>query len=224
MHRPPETALWRQPDRRCAERAPGTRKISRLGVETLPVYGLLKEYGLQEVKDLINRLIATGYLCLTESEYPVVKSHRPGGRGVRRMTPKCARRPPSGQQKTAKDDSLFQLLRTLRKSIADRVGVPPYVVFADSTLKEMCEYCPDRPAGPAVDQGGRRNQTGPLRRRTSCRPFGQYCAEHSPAPRPAPATQRRQLATPAVTFPVIWSPWACSRPDSRWRPSPPSAS
>ena len=40
------------------------------------------------------------------------------------------------------NDQLFTQLRTLRKQIADRDNVPPYVVFADSTLREMSARAP----------------------------------------------------------------------------------
>lgn len=40
------------------------------------------------------------------------------------------------------DDGLFELLRQLRRQIAQRDRIPPYVVFADSTLKEMSRHCP----------------------------------------------------------------------------------
>ncbi|MDR7866560.1 MAG: DNA helicase RecQ [Sporomusaceae bacterium] len=160
------------------------RKVRELGAETLSVYGLLKEYSLQEVKDLINRLIATGYLCLTESEYPVVKMTGEGAAVLRdgaRVWQKAAKR----QRATAKDNSLFELLRVLRKAIADRLGVPPYVVFADSTLREMCEYCPtDRQALRLVKGVGESK----LERygEEFLQVIRQYCAEHNPSLCPAP--------------------------------------
>ena len=40
------------------------------------------------------------------------------------------------------DDALFERLRELRMDMAQEAGVPPYVVFSDSTLKEMCEKLP----------------------------------------------------------------------------------
>lgn len=43
------------------------------------------------------------------------------------------------------DDELFEHLRLLRRAIAGRKGVPPYVVFADTTLKEMAENLPLTP-------------------------------------------------------------------------------
>lgn len=162
------------------------KKIRQMGVDTLPVYGILKEYNLQELKDLINRLIATGYLCLTESEYPVVKVTDQGV-AVLKDDAKVWQKTPKRSQIITKDNSLFQLLRTLRKSIADRMGVPPYVVFADSTLREMGEYCPtDRQALRSIKGVGE----------SKLARYGddfllaiqQYCAAHNLTPRPTPTT------------------------------------
>lgn len=39
-------------------------------------------------------------------------------------------------------DEHFEVLRILRKEIADEAGVPPYIVFSDKTLKEMASVLP----------------------------------------------------------------------------------
>lgn len=51
------------------------------------------------------------------------------------------------------DDVLFEALRVLRRRIADREGVPAYVIFHDATLREMAV---SRPAtlGEFLDVGG----------------------------------------------------------------------
>ena len=43
------------------------------------------------------------------------------------------------------DQILFDLLRALRKRLADDAGVPPYVIFSDITLAEMAAYHPTTP-------------------------------------------------------------------------------
>ncbi len=160
------------------------KKVLQLGADRLPVYGLLQEYGLQDLKDLINRLIATGYLGLTDSEYPVVKLTALGA-AVLKNEAKVWQKTPKRPQPAAQDDALFQQLRALRKSIADSLGVPPYVIFADTTLKEMCAYRPtDRQALRSIKGVGE----------SKLARYGddflhiirQYCSEHNPPPRPAP--------------------------------------
>lgn len=117
------------------------KKVLQLGFDSLSTYALLKTYTIQEIRDSINRLIATDYLALTDSEYPVVKLTAKAAivlKGQAKVWQKIPRRP----QKITVDNSLFETLRALRKEIADREKVPPYLIFADSTLKEMSEYCP----------------------------------------------------------------------------------
>src|SRR5699024_7285267 len=39
-------------------------------------------------------------------------------------------------------EGLFTVLRDLRKQTADEKGVPPYVLYTDATLKDLCRYFP----------------------------------------------------------------------------------
>ena len=42
------------------------------------------------------------------------------------------------------NQELFENLRVLRKKIAAEEHVPPFIIFSDSTLKEMSRYYPSR--------------------------------------------------------------------------------
>jgi|TARA_B110000116_G_scaffold268249_1_gene281965 ATP-dependent DNA helicase RecQ len=59
--------------------------------------------------------------------------------------PKSSGRIGSSEPLSEEDEVLFQSLRQLRKSIADQQGVPAYIVFNDTTLRDMAEK---RPATP----------------------------------------------------------------------------
>ena len=43
---------------------------------------------------------------------------------------------------TTSEEKLFLHLKTLRKSIADQAGVPPYIIFPDKSLREMAQTRP----------------------------------------------------------------------------------
>lgn len=43
------------------------------------------------------------------------------------------------------DRALFEMLRELRRKLADERGVPPYVIFGDRSLQDMCRYFPQSP-------------------------------------------------------------------------------
>ncbi|MDD3899545.1 MAG: HRDC domain-containing protein, partial [Syntrophomonadaceae bacterium] len=51
-------------------------------------------------------------------------------------------RMPHVPEPVAAESDIFELLRSLRKEIAQREGMPPYVIFHDSTLKEMSQRLP----------------------------------------------------------------------------------
>jgi ATP-dependent DNA helicase RecQ len=52
------------------------------------------------------------------------------------------RRASAGLELAAEDEALFQRLRELRKSLADRQRVPSYIVFSDKVLVEMATRRP----------------------------------------------------------------------------------
>ncbi|MED1944977.1 MULTISPECIES: DNA helicase RecQ [Brevibacillus] len=117
------------------------KKVTQFSFDQLPTYGLMKEYKEKEIADLIQLLIAEGYLQVTESQYPIVKLGEralPVLRGEERVVQKISIRP----VQLTEDDELFEHLRALRKEISTRQKVPPYVIFPDSTLKEMSSVCP----------------------------------------------------------------------------------
>ncbi|WP_031306241.1 DNA helicase RecQ [Brevibacillus panacihumi] len=118
------------------------KKVTQFSFDQLPTYGVMKEYKEKEIVDLIQLLIAEGYLQVTESQYPILKLGEralPVLRGEEQIWQKIVIRP---VQQT-EDDTLFEQLRSLRKEISQREGVPPYVIFHDSTLREMSSLCPN---------------------------------------------------------------------------------
>jgi ATP-dependent DNA helicase RecQ len=58
----------------------------------------------------------------------------------------AARRAPGDdcpkQEAGARILDLFERLRALRKRLAEESGLPPYVIFHDSTLRKMAEHKP----------------------------------------------------------------------------------
>ena len=119
----------------------GAKKILQQRFNTLPTYGIMKDTSLSEIKDLINRLVSEDYLHLTQGKYPVVKLQpkvSPVLKGEAKVLQKIIQR----KAKLEQDDSLFETLRKLRREIAAREGVPPYIIFSDSTLHEMSKYKP----------------------------------------------------------------------------------
>ncbi len=116
------------------------KKVRQLGFDKLSTYGLMKDYTLLEIRDMINLLTAEGYLHLTEGKYPVIKLGS-GAASVLKQKERVWQKKRK-KKELVRDDSLFEKLRVLRKEIADRENIPPYIVFADSTLRELSALCP----------------------------------------------------------------------------------
>lgn len=116
------------------------KKVLHLGFDKLPTYGLLADRPLQDIKTLIQRLAATDYLHLTDGEYPVVKLTGAAIAVLKNETKVFQK--VTVQKKQETDNTLFEALRGLRRTIAAREGVPPFIIFADSVLQDLSRYGP----------------------------------------------------------------------------------
>lgn len=119
------------------------KRIREMKFDQLSTFGLLKNRKEKEIIDIINYLLAEGYLALTDGKYPTVRLSAnavPVLKGQEQITMKI--REPELFAETEENDELFSVLRAIRKKLADEENVPPYVVFADTALKEMCRFFP----------------------------------------------------------------------------------
>lgn len=118
------------------------KKILQLQLDRLSTYGIMSDQSVQEIKDRINYLMTENYLRLSTGEYPVVKlepNSIPVLKGEEKVYQKVSRR---FVDKSPEQPNLFERLRILRREIASRENLPPYMIFSDSTLREMAEVCP----------------------------------------------------------------------------------
>lgn len=119
------------------------QKVKNFGFDRLSTYGLLKKYAQKDILQLIEFLISGGYLLSVSGEYPVLKVTESGIAvltGKKQVFKKEPKKVVQLSDEAA--DSLFETLRELRTDLASEAGVPPYVVFSDSTLKEMSQQRP----------------------------------------------------------------------------------
>ncbi|MBZ9624925.1 DNA helicase RecQ [Clostridium sp. FP2] len=117
------------------------KKVLDLGFEKLSTYGIIKQYTVKEIRDLINVLTAEDYLSLADGQFPVVRLKEKAV-AVLKNQEKVYQKVEKKKAKAAGGNGLFEILRSLRKEISEREKVPPYIVFADSALREMSEYFP----------------------------------------------------------------------------------
>jgi ATP-dependent DNA helicase RecQ len=112
----------------------------------LSVYGIGKDKSGDFWKRLGFQLVAEGYLLQEDPKMPILKLTEMGWDKLKRkekfllameeevFTPT--------EKRSEKDEDLFDKLRKIRKELAEKQNVPPYIVFSDATLVEMSQRFP----------------------------------------------------------------------------------
>lgn len=144
--------------------------LAWLNPERMSTFGMLKDVNEARVRDVLSQMATDGYLSIAEGRMPIVmfgaraaetaapdfhyeikqverKSAAAGsGRsGGVADTADSANVPGDALGSYIPDDdeeSLFQKLRELRRTIAQEIGKPPYIVFSDKTLRDMARIKP----------------------------------------------------------------------------------
>ena len=137
-----------------------TPQITAQGHDALSTFGLLKGTPTAEIRGCIEQLVSMGFLARTTGEYPVLQMTERGMEMLRGQVPAsevalCRQpRPVKGRRAdramtavereswAGVDRDLFEVLRGARLEIARERHVPPYVIFHDSTLREMARLQP----------------------------------------------------------------------------------
>ena len=135
-------------------------RLKEIGADNYKSYGALDDCNEATIRSLISQLIEEGYLCQTDDRYSVLKlgdisalesedthvvlrtyeSKQP----VRSDKPKkpARQKARSTDALTAAGYKLFEQLRKLRLELAKEEAVPPYIIFSDKTLIDMCVKLP----------------------------------------------------------------------------------
>lgn len=122
-------------------RGSNNKKLLSFGFNQLSTYGIMKDYSKENLKNFINTLISHGYIDFTEGEYPVVRLNE-RSISVLKSQEKVMFKELEKAEKLFVNNELYEQLRELRRLISASENVPPYMVFGDSTLKEMSERYP----------------------------------------------------------------------------------
>ena len=120
-------------------------RIADRHFDALSTYGLFRERTQAAVKEFLHQLVMLGYLDVSSDKYAILrlnaisyeilKGQRQALLPVTRTEKKKAAAPTG-------DDRLFETLRSVRRTLAARDHIPPYMVFSDATLREMCDLQP----------------------------------------------------------------------------------
>ena len=120
------------------------KKLLEQNFQSLSTYGLMKNQSTKEVADFIDFLTSEQLIGITGGQYPLLFV-TPSGKEVLLGKRTVMRKEDVRVTSISTDDPLFELLRNLRKQIAGEEKVPPYLIFSDQTLRDMCVRLPKSP-------------------------------------------------------------------------------
>jgi ATP-dependent DNA helicase RecQ len=132
-------------------RGQDTERIRQWRHDQLSTYGLLKECAEKQVRDWTYQLVEQGALTQTDDEYPVLKLNDTSWEVLRnqrdvrllKVVKKAARRAREEiDSMEGVDEELMEVIRSWRRSRAEARGMPPFTIFHDSTLRELCRVRP----------------------------------------------------------------------------------
>jgi ATP-dependent DNA helicase RecQ len=141
-------------------RGSDAQQVEARGHATLSTFGLLRDASNEEVRGYIDQLLSAGLLRQSDDAYPVLQltstgvellknAHAAPGLSLARQR-RIDRRTLSGRGRArieieswdGVDRGVFERLRALRLRLARARGVPPYVIFHDTTLRELARLKP----------------------------------------------------------------------------------
>jgi ATP-dependent DNA helicase RecQ len=130
-----------------------TEQIRRWEHDELSTYGIMKDTSRPALLNVIYQMIDDGLLERSADERPVLRLNAAarevmqGRRAVRLVAAKAkVKKTRVDEDSWANVDSaLFEVLRKLRRQLAEQRGVPAYILFSDVTLRAMARTRPGSP-------------------------------------------------------------------------------
>ncbi|MCE5197362.1 MAG: DNA helicase RecQ [Armatimonadota bacterium] len=132
-----------------------TERVTKFGHDKLSAFGRGKELSEREWSSVFRQLVAMGYLSVDMERYGSIKltpesmSVMQGGVNISLRKDHlgsgkkaASKRKKSGKPTDQRTENVFESLRARRAELAKEAGVPPYVIFHDTTLIAMAEHMP----------------------------------------------------------------------------------
>ncbi len=125
-------------------------RVLSKGHDGLSTYGIGADQPADYWLSLGRQLIQKNYLALSDDGYGTVNLTATALQALRESTTIRMKLPrpkeaPKRQKRAGTiecDEGLFEVLRGLRKQLADKRSVPPYVIFGDVALRYMARHYP----------------------------------------------------------------------------------
>ncbi len=126
-----------------------TEKVRQWGHHELSTYGIGREHTRNEWGSIGRELMRLGLLGQSAGQFPTIELTHEGAAALKERRKITLTRPMAAAKSRSDkageiscDELLFEKLRRLRKELADAAGVPPYIVFGDTSLRLMARLYP----------------------------------------------------------------------------------
>ena len=143
--------------------------LAWLDPQGMPSFASLAHVGEARIRDVLSQMATDGFLSIDEGRLPIVRF---GPRAAETVSPDFHYEIKRAERRDADaahgrnassggvygradatagretdvlgegDEALFERLRALRRTIAQEIGKPPYIVFSDRTLRDMARLKP----------------------------------------------------------------------------------
>lgn len=127
------------------------RVVIARGHHELSVWGIAREYSIEQLAEVFIHMVARGLIQKNRSEYDTYRITANGkafltSRTQKIMLPRlqaeyCVEKH-AAREELSYDENLFMILRDLRRQLADERGVPAFVIFGDVSLRAMAHDQP----------------------------------------------------------------------------------
>ncbi len=134
-----------------------TARLEEVGAKKYRSYGKLREEKQNVLRLLIDQMVEEGFLEVAGGDYPVLRLAEEGVKRLRKPDTRVVVRIPerqnnakmvsaekyrAGSNGREKEEGLFSALRQERLRLSRERKIPPYMVFSDRTLVDMCVVRP----------------------------------------------------------------------------------
>ncbi|WMM24141.1 DNA helicase RecQ [Tissierella sp. MB52-C2] len=130
------------------------KRLLEAELDNVSTYGIMKEYGENTLREIIMTLVSMGYIYITTDKYPVLRLTANAGKVLKgevkvhhkkhliEVKSSIEKKLPIGDVLENFNEELFKELKLLRYSLSQENGLAPFMIFHDSTLKEMASFFP----------------------------------------------------------------------------------
>lgn len=125
-----------------------SKNVKKWQADQWEAHNTLKGYGQSTLIKLIKQLLKKGLIERSNGEFPTISISERGRKSLLEdssiivETQSIFESPSTPSQDSSIDQKLFSQLRNFRTHEAAERGVPPYLIFGDRTLREICSFFP----------------------------------------------------------------------------------